>query len=447
MELNAANSTNAVEQQHAVHHQSELVARQVTDDQLYQVTRTINGDGQLLATSLQEGNWTRADQNALIAELVRSDRGLDHNTFYNELRPLSGEQQRVIGEALNQAYVDGAISREDLLNLSDFNQLGNGAQRLISVLDASPLSSQPGNSIEALGDALLNRANANPGTEQSTRDYYGAAIAFSQGSGIYARNQGTHAEAIAMFDATVQINQQGFSGLPGNGELYQSWRDEGLAAASRSFADHPELITSAYTNVPADTTTLANFFSQTLLNPTASDIQLDSSRSLVEGVNAGLEQVTGALVAQAQTAGSQLEREAAMQQLGALAASVGGAAAVSLSEYSDQINRNEAFRDNMASILNSAIKPFFKALPPPAATVAGNTTQDIVASIVGQFLQNPERPDITVSGQFIDALESSIREFEVANGFDGLLTAFQASRAAEIGDLQRDLNLNLGGYR
>lgn len=419
----------------------------VDQDKVRLQAQHINGDGQLLAIAWQSAGTNRAYQNALIRELVRSDTPGDRRAFYNEMQRLTPEQQTIIANAVNQAYTDGAISQADLLNLADFNRAGNGAQRLISRLNASPQASLPGGSIEALGRALLVRANANAGTKQATLDYFGAAIAFGQGEQIYAGNRGTARERIAMFEATVQINDGEF---PGHGNFHQSWTTEGLTAAGRLFVDNAQLVTDFYTGVPASaatTATLAKFFSQTILNPDANALTLGADGNLIDSVNRAIGHVSAHYVGKAASADSQGDREAFSRGLGALSASINGAVAVALTRYSDKIQSNEAFRDKTVGLINSAISPLFKALPPPVAKFAGDATKDIGAAIVDQFITNPERPDKSIAVDYIDAMESSIRQLEIDHGLHGLANGFGGSRGAEIGDLQRDLNVNLGGHR
>ena len=427
----------------------QIVAQRVTQvdqDKVELQARLVNGDGQLLAIALQSAGTNRAYQNALIRELMRSDNPGDHHAFYNEMQRLTPEQQTIIANAVNQAYTDGAISQVDLLNLSDLNRAGNGAQRLIDQL-ASPQAAQPGGSIEALGRALLVRANANAGTKQATLDYFGAAVAFSQGERIYAGNRGTARERIAMFEATVQVNGGEF---PGHGKFHESWTNEGLTTAGRLFVDNAQLITDFYTGVPessATTTTLAKFFSQTILNPDANALTLGSNGNLIDSVNKAIGHVSAHYVGKAASADSQGDREAYSRGLGALSASINGAVALSLTQYSGKIRSNEAFRDEAVGLINSAISRLFKALPPPAHKFAGDAVKNIGAAVVDQLTTNPQRPDTSIAVDYIDAMESSVRRLEIDHGLHGLANGFGAGRGPEIGDLQRDLNVNLGGHR
>jgi len=420
----------------------------VDQDKIYQLERSINGDAQLLAIALQSGGLNRAEQNALIRELIHSDNARNNIAFYNELQEVSPEHRNTIADALNQAYTSGVIGKNDLLRLADFNGLGNGAQRLVSLLDASPAASKPGGAIEGLGQALLHRANANPGTEQATQDYYGAAVAFSQGDQIYSRNQGTKADRIAMFDATVKVNEAGFSGIANQ---YQSWKNEGLATASRLFIDNVELFTDTYGKPPANTEVLARFFALTTFNPEAQSISLGNGQTVATGINDAIGRVSDVFVQRAETASTQLQKERAVQALGALAASVAGGAAVALTNYSEEIRSNEDFRDEMSGLLTSALKPLTekltKRLPELVEKLAEKGLKNVGVAVLEQFMNDPARPDTSGVRLIIDAMEAVVSQLEDTRNYDGLLVAFQAARAAETDDLGGALNVNLGGHR
>ena len=420
----------------------------VDQDTIYQLERSINGDARMLAMTLQGGGLSQAEQNALIRALIHSDNARNNIAFYHELQEVAPEHTKVIADALNDAYTSGTISKDDLLRLADFNGLGNGAQRLVSLLDESAAATKPGGAVEGLGQALLQRANGNPGTDRSTRDLYGAAVAFAQGEQIYVRNQGTNADRIAMFEATVEVNEAGFSGID---KQYQSWKEEGLATASRLFIDNVEMLTDNYGNPPANTGVMARFFAQTSFNIEAQSIPLGGGSTVAIGINDALSRVSDAFVQRAETASSPLQRERAVQALGALAASVAGGAAVSLTNYSEEIRNNEAFRDEMAGLFSSAIKPLTrqltKRLPDLVDTLAQKGLKNVGVSVLEQFIKDPARPDTSGVRLIIDTLEAVVSELENTHNYSGLLGTFQGARAAETSDLETELNVNLGGHR
>lgn len=425
--------------------QTAIMKSNVVRQNISDRARLINGDPQLLAAALEGGTLSRAESNALIADLIRGSTDSSSNhAFYGDVQRVSPQQKATIANAVNQAYVDGAINKNDLLNLADVNHAGNGAQSLISQLSASPEASKPGGAIEVLGQALIERANANPNTKQAKLDYFGAAVAFSQSAEIYAANRGTASERVAMFEATVAINEKGY---PAYGEVQQDWTNEGIATAGQLYVDNAQLLTDTYTGVPADTAVLSKFFSQTILDPKAQSITLDGGQNLVASINTALGDASATYIDRAANADTQLEREDALHSLGALSASVNGGIAVALTRYSGEIRDNEAFRDQIAGLFNSAISPLMKPIPGPLSSIAGDATKGIGAAIVDQFIQYPDRPALNAATAYVDRMEQSVRQFETDHGFDGLLSAFQSSRAAETLDLQRDLNVNLGGHR
>ena len=420
----------------------------VDQDKIYQLERSINGDARFLATTLQSGGLSKAEQNALIRALIHSDNARNNIAFHHEFQEVAPEHRKIIADAVNEAYTSGTINKGDLLKLADFNGLGNGAQRLVSLLDTSAAATKPGGAVEGLGQALLHRANANPGTDRATQDYYGAAVAFAQGEQIYAQNQGTNADRIAMFEATVKVNEAGFSGIDNQ---YQSWKNEGLATASRLFIDNVEMLTENYGKPPANTEVLARFFAQTTFNLEAQSITLGDGSTVATGINNALSRVSEAFVQRAETASTDLQKERAVQALGALAASVAAGAAVSLTNYSEEIRSNEAFREEMVGLLSSAIKPLTeqltKRLPGLVETLAEKGLKKVGVAVLEQFTKDPARPDTSGVRLIIDTMEAIVSQLENTHNYDGLLTAFQAARAAETKDLESDLNVNLGGHR
>ena len=398
-----------------------------------------------LANALRNPNLSQEEKDLIVETLAKGD-GADLLRFYandasrhaNDPDRTLGEDQRVIGEALQRAYENGQISADDLLRISDVNQAGNGAQRLLDTLVAGRGNGVNG-SVEALSDALWAR-NGNNGLDRA-----GATLGYLSGPELTARNLNTADKRRDAFEAMVDFNDNHTVQTAGaTGEI---WRQSALSATGRLFVDNSAELTDHYTGAngtTAQTETLAKFLSQTVLNPQAAGVVLDRQRDLVPAIRDALDANAGRLLdAAGRAPAGSLEQERYMQQFGRLTASVSGAAALALTRYDKQIMESEASRKQFATTVATLVGATKLGKAPgarQAIEALANRYYDAITS-------NPERPDAALAGALYDNYAEQVNTLSSSLNQTGLSPAFEAAFAAEVTNLQQNLGVNLGGHR
>ena len=397
-----------------------------------------------LANMLRDPNRPEADKTAVLQALARGDEsGLAAfyandflRSLYGEDRALSMDQQE-IGRALQAALDQGHLNVDDLLRIADFNPNGNGGQRLLNTL---MLGGRPGagGAVEALADQLWAR---NEGVDRAV-----AAIGYCSEPGLQSRNLNTFATRRAAFEALVAFNEADPNSRHPDMQA-ELLRDGGLIAAGRIFAAHSTELVDHYTGAAdgvARTETLARFMSQTVLQPEAQGIWMDRRRDLLPAIRGAFAHASNALVGRALMAepGS-VDEQRAMSQLGRLTASVSGAAALALTRYSDQIQADEASRAQFAGLVGSLVGK----TPLGQVPLATQVVTEVAKAVMAALADNPERPDAAVAGALYDIYAQSVNEAAGENSRANLPTIFDAAYAAELLNLQQNLNVNLGGHR
>lgn len=396
-----------------------------------------------LASALTNPNLNQAERNAIIQTLAREDGGqlvfFANDASRNNDRDYGGllKDQRVIGEALQQAFEDGAVNADDLLRIADANGAGNGAQRLLTVLQNG--GGGQGGTVEALADALWAR-NGSDGLDRAA-----AAIAYSSSRELQEANLNTPEERQQAFEALVEFNDKAPYEEIG-GPMGQQWERSALASSGRLFTSHANELVDHYTGA-ADgvgrTETLSRFISQTLFNPDAQGIWMDRRQNLGPAVRAALGNQADRFLdaASAAPAGS-LEQERALAQFGRLTAGVSGGAALALTDYSEQIRANEESRQQFAGLVSLLVSKT------PLASIpgSGSASEALGGAIYDAITENPERPDQALAGVLYDAYTARVEALATELNQAGLRPAFDSAFAAELANLQTNLNVNLGGH-
>ncbi|WP_407351885.1 hypothetical protein [Luteimonas sp. R10] len=398
-----------------------------------------------LANALSNPDLNQAERNEILQTLARGDENHllafyanDASRTRDDQYASLGEDQRIIGEALQQAYEDGAITADDLLRISDVNQSGNGGQRFLTTLQNG--GGAPGGTVEALSDALWQR-NGNDGLDRA-----GAAIGYTSDPGLQSRNLNTAEKRLEAFEALVQLNQDDpYSGMYA-GVSGTIWQNTALASAGRLFISHSSELIDHYTGAGGDTAqteTLANFISQTVFNPDARGIVLNRSQDLVPAVQSALGTTAGQLLdgAGAAEPGS-LEQERLIAQFGRLTASISGGAAVALTEYTDQINANQESREQFAGMVSTLVGE----TPIGKVPGSGDAVTELAGLVYDAINENPERPDSALAGVLYDSYAGQVEALSTELDQTGLRSAFDSAYSAELLNLQQNLNVNLGGH-
>ena len=396
-----------------------------------------------LANALRNPNLNDAEKQLIVQTLARDESAVgvfyanDVNRTVRDPQALS-EDQALIGQALQDAYESGAITADDLVRISDYNGVGNGAQRLLDTLVAGG-GTGPNGTVEALSDALWAR-NGNDG-----RDRAGAALGYLSDPDLTARNLNTPEARRSAFEALVKLNgnDDNFDTSDSTGE---GWQVSALSAAGRLFIANSDELVDYYTGAnggQAQTEVLAQFLGQTVLNPDAQGIVLDRTRDLVPTIRSALDDSAGRLLDGARNAepGS-LEQERYMQQFGRLAASVSGATALALTKYDEQIQADEASKEQFVGLVGDLV----------GATRLGEVTGvDKVTELVSGAIwdanhEKRERPDAELAGKLYDVFAAQVEFLATDLDQTGLRSAFDSAYSAELLNLQQNLNVNLGGH-
>jgi hypothetical protein len=303
-------------------------------------------------------NLNQAERDQVIQDLARqggppltfyaNDVARRHGSAYTSLQ----SDQAVIGDAVQQAYADGALNTRDLVHIADFSQIqnGGGGQRFLNILMQGGAASEKGSAAEALANALWAR-NGNSGTDRAA-----AALYYSSNALTMQNDLTTPAMRQEAFEALVNFNQkEPYSDLP-SGQLVTDWKNQAIAAEANLFAANgPELTQELTlrdgTHTP-DTQVLAKFMSQTVFNPSAQNIQLDDFTSLKDSLTNALANESSTLMANAQQApkGS-LQEYYSIEEYGRLSAAVSGGAALALTRYDAQVQANDAARQQWADLV------------------------------------------------------------------------------------------------
>ncbi|MCC6336036.1 MAG: hypothetical protein IT380_18860 [Myxococcales bacterium] len=396
-----------------------------------------------LAGALTNPNLNQAERNAIIQTLAREDGGqlafFANDASRNNDGGYGGllKDQRVIGEALQQAFTDGAITADDLLRIADTNGAGNGAQRFLAVLQNG--GGGTGGTVEALADALWAR-DGGDGLDRAA-----AAIAYSSSPELREANLNTPEARREAFEALVEFNDKAPYEEVG-GPLAEQWERSALASSGRLFTAHASELVDYYTGAAdgvARTETLSRFISQTLFNPDAQGIWMDRRQDLGPAVRAALGNQADRFLDAARSApAGSLEQERALAQFGRLTASASGGAALALTDYSEQIRASEESRQQFAGLVSLLVgKTPLGGLPG-----AGSLSEALAEKIYDAITENPERPDQALAGVLYDSFAGRVEALATELNQAGLRSAFDSAYSAELLNLQQNLNVNLGGH-
>lgn len=395
-----------------------------------------------LANALRNPNLNDAEKTAIVQQLAKDDSSViafyanDATRADRDPGALASDQA-VIGQALQSAYESGAISADDLVRISDFNGVGNGAQRLLDTLIAGGGGAANG-TVEALSDALWAR-NGNDGLDRA-----GAALGYLSSPDLTSRNLNTPDARREAFEALVKLN--------GNDDNFDAgssgkiWQQSALSSAGRLFVNNSAELIDYYTGAnggTAQTETLAKFFSQTVLNPNAQGLVLDHSRDLIPAIRSSLDQAAGSFLDGARNApAGSLAQERFMEQFGRLTASVSGGAALALTRYDDQIMANKESREQFVGMVGDLVG-LTKLGDVPGADKA---TDFLAGKLYDAITENPKRPDQALAGVLYDSYAGQIDSLSTQLNQSGLRTSFDSAYSAELLNLQQNLNVNLGGH-
>lgn len=417
-------------------------------DQAVQIAKAgFNLGGSGLADVLQNPNLNEAERNLVVQELARDPDA--RMAFYandafrtrTEDAGALASDQRVIADAVQTAYAAGALTSGDLTAIADMNEVGNGGQRFMEVLNTSTSARMPGGAVESLADALWARDS---GTDRAV-----AGMAYTSSPQMMAENLTTPAMRAEAFQAIVEFTDaKPWGSAPDS--VAEGWERSAIAASGRLFTAHATEITDAFTasqvGQAPQTETMAKFFSQTAFNPEASTIALDNRRDLQPAVRQAMTGVQQAMFTRAEAApAGSIERARAFEVLGQFSASISGGAAVALNGYTKDVENAQEQREAVAGLVGAAVGDLVGARLPVGNTV-GNLAETITQDILDAVAQNPDRPDQALAGVLSDQFSTAVDAERVKLNDNGAMAAFDGAFAKELLNLQNNLNVNLGAH-
>lgn len=250
----------------------------------------------------------------------------------------------------------------------------------------------------AFGDLLKNAANIQPPTPEVT-DLFSKAVDLTKGN-----------EASLQGLATLYVKD--------SAALTQALTADGNSAGP---------------------TVLSKFFAQTLFSPDAQDLDFDGGGKMTDAITGAIKTASNAL--QAQFGGDQ--QHDAGRSLGRLAASLEGAAAVTLKNYRDDVAGNKEKRDLFAGLIGKAIGAAL-----PDELIGKDFAVDKVSELISDaLLPNPSRPGtIDLRQVWEDQFEAATSAYDEAHGKDSTLTTdYDGAYAKAAIDIHDQLGINFDG--
>ncbi|RUL75946.1 hypothetical protein [Dyella choica] len=407
-----------------------------------------------LANFMRNPNLNQAERDQIIQTLAREN-GQQVRFFANDaVRSAAGDQasletdQQTIADAVQQAYSDGAIDKDDLLHIADANGAGNGGQRFMAILQWGTSTREPNGVCEVLADELWAR-NGNSGMDRAS-----AAMFFTSDPSMMSRNLATPDARAQAFEALVSLSDKNpYSKLPDT-PTATAWRDQALVAEGRLFTGYGQELVDRYTGVGADgtpmhTDVLAKFMSQTVLNPDAKGLWLDRSRDLVPAIRTTMNRAEQTFTDRAQQPGvSTQDQERAMQQLGRFTSAVSGATAMALTQYDAEINASQASKKDFTDMVSKivGITPLGPIVGKIPLGEGDQLVQNLAGALYDALTQNPDRPSIAMARTLYDYGAAQAESLSNQVHSEDPRMAFDSAYSAELLNLQQSLNVNLGGH-
>jgi len=360
--------------------------------------------------------------------------------------------QAVVGDAVQQAYADGAINQSDLMHIADLANVPGvnpsqdySAQRFLNVLMQGDSASLHGSAAETLANALWDR-NGNNGADRAA-----AATYYTSNSLTMQNDIGKGHPPIQVLRALVNFNQNSSNSSLYGSKLGSQLQNQAIAGEANLFMANSKELTKDLTlrtdtHTP-DTQLLAKFMSQTVFNPSAQKIQLDDGSTLKSSMSRTLKDLSASLVHAAKAAkpGS-LQQYHAIEEYGRLSAGLSGGAAVALTKYDAEVQANDASRQEFANLVGGVIGnvvPINTPVGNPAKDVAG----DIAKSIYNALVSGPKRPTAEIADRLYNRYAQTVEQLRSQPGEPrDLTTDFDSTYSATLLQLQQELNVNLGGH-
>jgi hypothetical protein len=377
---------------------------------------------------LKGDSLTEAEKGELVARLAKDENKL-YILFGTPQTTL--EQNERVAEALNTAFKNDDLSQSDLLELADQDQSGLGAQRFAQLLATSPEATEVGGALDSLGQALSRRADR--GGESEETDRRAAAIAFTSSPELMEARLNTPAKRENAFRALSDALVSDEFRDPRNGDLGRAYQEQLVRGSTELFAAHgPELVDRLTQDGNQNPAPLANFFAGALFSPAAQGVELSNGRKATDVVQDSLADVNQYFTDKIANAADDDDREAYARQLGRAVAGLAGGAEITLRQHREALADNKDRQELLAGLLGGALGKIV-----PGGVGVDQLVDALTEKISQEVLEDPDKPDLSLSGELFNAYEGALREFEDENGYTGVVTSFNAGYGTSR-DLLRD---------
>lgn len=295
--------------------------------------------------------------------------------------------QETIGHFLRTEFEKETITAEDLARIPYSDRPGHGSAELMSMLLSE--DSGIGGAAEALAEHIRDRNQEN--------DLAVAAMAFTSSPELMAKHLNEPEKFIPAFEALLEYNdRQARSGAA------SAVADQGIVAIAELYNAHAEEIVEHY--APSDSEVsrseyLSWFYSQTIFNPHARDLEISSGQSVVDSVGGRTGAVVDGILESMQPSDPNSIDDASVR-LGRLSAAMAGGVDYATSIHAGLIERD---REN-AEFITSAVDTLVRRI---AGDKAGMAVDNFTDLLVEKAASGRLAPDASVAETFQDTIAAA----------------------------------------
>ena len=324
--------------------------------------------------------------------------------------------QETIGSALRSEFQKGTITAEDLASIPYDDRPGLGSTDLMSML--LPEGSGIGGAGEALAERLEERNQGN--------DAAVAAMAYASSPELMDKHLDTPEKRAAAFESLLAYNDT-MAKADANGPAV----DQGIVAIAKLYDAHAEEIVARYApgdDGVAQPEKLSWFYSQTIFNPHAKDLEVAPGQSIADSVSGRTGEVVDRILNDIDPADPK-SMDHGPNRLGRLGAAMAGGL-----DYATQIHAGliEGDRAN-AEFIASGVDKLLGKIP-----VVGGYTAPAVDAVTDRLVERAGSdrlaPDPTAAEYFYDNLSAALGGVESRTGNYELREKMRDERDSEYNE-------------
>lgn len=330
----------------------------------------------------------------------------------------------IIGAQMRTAFDNGTITSDDLLKVAQSGHPALGAK------DLMPMLLTEGAGVGGAGEALAERLQErNQGNDAAV-----AAMAFASSPELMAKHLDTPDKRAAAFETLLAYNDT-MAKADANGPAV----DQGIVAVAKLYDAHAEEIVARYApgdDGVAQPEKLSWFYSQTIFNPRAKDLEVAPGQSIADSVSNRTGEVVDGILKSIDPADPR-SMDHGPNRLGRLGAAMAGGL-----DYATQIHAGliEGDRANAEFIASGVDKLVGKI--PVVGSYAAPGVDALTDHLVDRAGSGRLAPDPTVAAYFYDHLSAALGGAETRTGNYELREKMRDERDSEYNE---QLLKKLGG--